>query len=123
MMKDQVDRRTAIELALMMLGGAVITISGCGGGGTPAGPNPAPTPTPGPGDEVGTISGNHGHSAVITAADLTAGNGLTLHIRGNATHDHTIELSGTEVVRIRDGGSVAKGSTLTDSHTHTVTFN
>jgi len=123
MMKDQVDRRTAIELALMMLGGAVITISGCGGGGTPAGPNPAPTPTPGPGDEVGTISGNHGHSAVIMAADLTAGNGLTLHLRGSATHDHVIELAGTEVVRIRDGGSVAKGSTLTDNHTHTVTFN
>ncbi len=123
MMKDQVDRRTAIELALLMLGGAVITISGCGGGGTPAGPsNPGPTPTPG-GDEVGAISANHGHTATLTAAVLTAGNGLTLEIRGSASHPHTVAISGAEGVQVRDGQRVAKASSVDDNHNHTVTFN
>ena len=121
MMKDQIDRRTAIELAMLMLGGAVITISGCGGGGSS---NPMnPTPPAGNGDKAGTISANHGHVATITAAQLTAGNGLTLDIRGSSAHTHAVVLSGTEVVQVRDGGRVAKVSSSGDGHTHNVTFN
>jgi len=122
MRKDQVDRRTAIELALLMLGGAVITISGCGGGGSSSNPM-NPTPPAGNGDKVGTISANHGHSAVITAAELTAGNGLNLDIRGTSAHTHTVGLSGAEVVQTRDGQRVAKVSSPSDNHTHNVTFN
>jgi hypothetical protein len=121
MMKDQIDRRAAIELALLMLGGAAITISGCGGGGSS---NPtSPTPPAGSGDKAGVISGNHGHVANITAAELTAGNGLTLNIQGSSAHNHVVALAGGEVVQIRDGQRVAKVSSTNEGHTHTVTFN
>jgi hypothetical protein len=120
-MSDRIDRRAAIELAMLMLGGAAITLSGCGGGGSSSPTNP--NPPAGPGDKVGAISANHGHSAVITAAQLTAGNGLTLNIQGSAAHNHTVELLGAEVVQIRNGQRVATGSSVGDGHTHTVTFN
>lgn len=133
MMQDKVDRRGAIQLAMLMLGGAAITLSGCGGGGSsPAGPsNPTPTPTPAPtptptpsaADKNGSISGNHGHVAQITGAELTAGAGLTLHIRGTSAHDHAVVLSGAQVVQIRDGARVSVESGDGDGHTHQVTFN
>jgi hypothetical protein len=121
-MSDRIDRRAAIEFAMLMLGGAAITISVCGGGGGSSSPTNPSSPA-GPGDEVGTISANHGHTAVITAAQLSAGNGFSLGIRGSSAHPHTVELSGTEVVQIRDGQRVAKVSSSDDGHTHTVTFN
>ncbi len=135
MMQDKVDRRSAIQLAMLMLGGAAITISGCGGGGSsPAGPSnptptptPAPTPTPTPGaaaDKNGAISGNHGHVATITGAVLTAGSAVVgLSIRGSSGHNHNISLSGAQVVQVRDGARVSVESTEGDGHTHQVTFN
>ncbi len=126
---DKVDRRAAIQIAMMMLGGAVITISGCGGSSSPTSPNPNPTPTPTPtptpsaGDKSGQISANHGHVATIHAADLTAGVGLNMSIRGSATHNHDISLTGPQVVSIRDGSRVQVVSTTDDGHNHNVTFN
>jgi hypothetical protein len=130
MMQDKVDRRAAIRLAMLMLGGAAITISGCGGGdSSPAGPNPnptptpTPTPTPGGGDKSGQISANHGHVATLSAAELTAGMGLSLGIRGSATHNHNIALTGAQVVSVRDGARVQILSSNDDGHNHTVSFN
>jgi hypothetical protein len=122
MMKDQVDRRTAIELALLMLGGAAITVSGCGGGGGSSNPT-NPNPPAASGDKTGVISANHGHTATLAAAELTAGNGLNLGFLGTATHTHSITITGAEVVQIRDGQRKQFQSTVNDSHTHTVSFN
>jgi hypothetical protein len=130
-------RDFATALALAMLGGATITVSGCGGGGSgyggggnPNGPGAGGDGDYGPGGdvdpgggEVGQVSANHGHRAVITRAELTAGDGLGLDIRGAATHTHSVELSGAEVVSIRNGARVSKGSSTTEAHQHTVTFN
>ncbi len=120
-MSSSITRREfSVQAALLMLGGAAITISGCGGGG--GGGNPA-GPTLGPGDKAGSISANHGHTAVLTAAQLTAGNGLNLGIRGNANHPHAVSLTPAQVVTIRDGGRVSVTSTVDDAHDHVVTFN
>lgn len=114
-------REFSVRAALLMLGGAVITISeGCGGGG---GGSPTGATPPGPGDKVGAISANHGHVATITAAQLMAGNGLSLSIRGSSAHNHTVMLSGDEVVAIRNGTRVTKTSSVDDAHDHDVTFN
>ena len=127
LLQDKVDRRAAIQLAMLMLGGAVITISGCGGGSSsptaPSTPAPNPTPTPSAGDKSGQISANHGHVATLTSAVLTAGMGLSLGIRGSATHNHNISLTGAQVVQVRDGARVQLLSTTDESHNHTVTFN
>jgi len=122
-------RQFTVEMAMALLGGASITIAcGGGGGGSPSGPTAVPTPAPTPSDEkAGVIAQNHGHEAILTGAQLQAGNALLLDIMGVAAHGHTVELSGEEVGRIRGGNRVEKTSTeqvgLFGPHTHVVRFN
>jgi hypothetical protein len=122
--REGLDRREFTLRALMaMLAGVTITVSGCGGGGgTGGGPN-QPTGNPSTGDKAGNITNNHGHQAVITSAQLSAGGDLTLQIRGSADHPHTLALSAAEVASIAAGTRVGKASSEDDFHTHTVTFN
>ena len=114
-------REFTVASVMAMLSGVVITISGCGSSSTPSTPStPAPSPVS---DATGTISANHGHSAVITSARLTAGNAVSLDITGTSSHLHTVELSAAEIVQIRGGTRTAKDSTTNNGHAHTVTFN
>jgi hypothetical protein len=124
-----IDRREfTVATVLAVLSGVTILIEeGCGGGGSPSSPSSTPTPAPSsePGnssDVVGQISANHGHAAVITGATMTAGNAVTLDIRGTATHTHTVAISADDLATIKGGGKVSKVSTTTESHDHTVTF-
>jgi hypothetical protein len=128
--KDLSRREFAVAAALAALSGVVITISSsaCGSSySSQPSPNPTPAPTPTPtgstGDKVGEISNNHGHVAVITGAQLTAGGALALDIMGQATHTHTVQLSAGEVASIAGGQHVSKESTSNTGHSHTVTFN
>ena len=111
------------ETLLAALSGVVVTVSGCGGGGD--GGNPT---SPSPSNVQGLVMANHGHSAVITDANITAGNAVQLDIRGGADHTHTVVLSADAVQAIRSRRAVAADSTLNSSptegtHQHTVTFN
>jgi hypothetical protein len=110
------------EAVIALLSAATITIADCGGGGS-SNPSPSPSPTPTPGDVTGTVSANHGHSAVVTAAQITAANAVTLDIRGTATHPHSVALSAAEVGMIGNRQTVAKTSSNDDGHMHNVTFN
>ena len=113
------DRREfTVEAARALLGGAVIMIGGCGGGSS-AGPTSSTPPIT---DVEGLIAVNHGHSAMITAAQLGAGGDLQLDIRGTASHGHMVNLTADEVLAIRNRSVVLKESGG-NSHTHTVTFN
>jgi hypothetical protein len=115
MNRDTIDRRTFTLQSLMaMLAGVTITISGCGDDDPE---NPTPT------DETGEISSNHGHTAVVTSAQLTAGGTVVLNIQGSANHTHNLELSAAQIVQIRNQTRVAKDTSVTNSHMHTVTFN
>jgi hypothetical protein len=113
--------------AMALLSGVAITISGCGGSsGSPTSPNmstPPPTPSSGGGDVGGSISDNHGHTAVVTRAQLTGGTNVNVDIRGSASHTHTVTLSQPDLTAIAAGTRVARESSNGDSHTHTVTFN
>ena len=113
-------REFTLEGALAILAGVTITISGCGGDDSPSAPSPQPGSS---GDEVGTVSANHGHTAVITAAQLSAGNALSLNIQGSAPHPHTVQITAGEVQTIASGQRVTKESSNDDAHTHVVTFN
>jgi hypothetical protein len=111
---------------LALLSTATITLVDCGGGDSSPAPSPSPPPGGGGGgggDVAGAISGNHGHTAVVTAAQITAGNSVTLDIRGTADHPHSVALSAAEVGMIGSGQRVSAASTNDDGHTHTVTFN
>jgi hypothetical protein len=121
-MTHTLDRRDfTIRTVMALLSGVTITISGCGGGSSDNPNNPDPVLNPG--DKAGNISGNHGHTAVITSAQVTTAGAVTLNIRGNADHAHTVSLTSTEVVSIGAGQRVSKTSSNEDSHDHSVTFN
>lgn len=118
MLKDPIDRREfTLKSALALLSGVAITLSGCGGEDSPAGPT---TPAA---ERTAAISNNHGHAAVITSAQLTAGQELVLDIRGAANHPHMVSLSRSELEAIAAGRQVVKVSSTTLSHMHTATFN
>jgi len=85
-------------------------------------PHPAPAPAPPPADVNGSISANHGHTAVVTSAQITAASAISLNIQGTAAHPHTIELSQAELVSLRSRQTVTKDSTNVNNHIHTVTF-
>jgi hypothetical protein len=140
--KEAVTRRefTSASISAFFVGMGV-TLGGCGGGsggdyGT------APSSAPGPasaataptsnGERSGQISGNHGHSAVITAAQLQAGGAVTLRIQGIADHSHGLELSADQVRQIAGGTRVSKSTAAAQTtgdygiygeHDHTVIFN
>jgi len=119
-------REFTVASAMAVLGGVAITVTGCGGssygGGSPTTPS-SPTPPPSSGDAVGTISANHGHSAVITAARLSAPEMVEIDISGQADHPHTVAISADEVQQVADGQRVSKVSSVDQGHSHTVTFN
>ena len=108
-------REFTAEAALLLLGGATITLSGCGGG-SPAASSPPLT------DKTGEISSNHGHAATITAAQLGAGGALDLDIQGTSSHSHMLSLTPSEIAMIRSGSRFEK-TCSGGKHTHTVTFN
>src|SRR5262245_32737235 len=115
-------REFNVESALAMLAGVTITISGCGGDDNNA--TPAPTPPPAT-DKTGSVStdAGHTHQAVITAAQLTAGNAISVTLTGAATHTHTVALSQAELTQISANTRVQKTSSTDNAHSHTVTFN
>jgi len=112
-------RAFTIEAALALLAGAAITVSGCYGGN-----NSSPTsPSLQPGDVQGSISANHGHTAIIRAAQLQAGNAVTLTLTTGSGHSHSLTLSQAQVMSIGSGSQVSQESSSTEAHTHIVTFN
>ncbi len=123
-------RQFTQEASLAFLAGVTVTVSDCGGGGGGGGGDdygPPGTPTtlpPAPtGSKTGQVSANHGHQAVITAAQLQAGGAVQIDIASTAGHSHMVALPAQAVQEIRDGKPVQKDSTTTDAHMHTVTFN
>jgi hypothetical protein len=130
-MRELNRRQFTQNASLAFLAGVVVTVTDCGGGGGggssdgygPTGGSPTTTLAAAPaGSKSGTISGNHGHTAVITAAQLTAGGGVSIDIAGTAGHSHMVDLPAQAVTEVKDGRKVEKLSTATD-HAHMVTFN
>jgi hypothetical protein len=108
-------REFTLQAAMALLSGVVITVEGCGSK-SPQSPSPVAS------DVTGVISNNHGHSAVITAAQITAANTISLDIHGQATHPHTVEVSQAELRSLQNKQAVTKTSTTDAGHQHTVTF-
>jgi hypothetical protein len=95
-----------------------------------ASPGTDPNACPAPGgqaklaatDRTGTISSNHGHTAVVTTAVQDAGVAHNLSIAGSAGHDHILALTMTDIDNLKAGAQLVKTSSTTNSHAHTVTF-
>ena len=118
-------REFTLEAALALLAGCVITISDVACGGS-KNANPA-NPSPATADINGTISANHNHTAVVTAAQITAANVIVLNIQGTAAHNHTLSLSQTDLQALKNRQAISRDSSSDFSntfgqHLHTVTF-
>jgi hypothetical protein len=113
-----VDRREfTLQAALAILAGVTITVGeACGGSSNSTSPTPAPS------DVNGAISANHGHIAVITGAEITAANAISLNIQGTATHPHTVDISQSDLRSLLSKQAVSHDSSNNSGHMHTVTF-
>ena len=107
-------RQFTLESALALLSTVAITVSGCED--TPT------TPTTPPATVSGNISANHGHTAVIDGARISAGTAFSMDIQGTAPHQHTIEVTQADLMALLNRQTVNKTSTTDASHSHTVTF-
>lgn len=112
-------RDFTLEAALLLLAGCVITITDACGSDSPT----SPTPT----DITGVISANHGHTAVVTGAQITSTNAVSLNIQGTAAHPHTLALSQADLQTLKNRQPVSRDSSNDVSatfgpHSHTVTF-
>jgi hypothetical protein len=121
------NRREFTSATVMaLLSGVTVTVMGC----SSSSPNNPMTPSnPGSGNNRNAeISDNHGHSAAITSAQVSAGQSITLDIRGTGDHPHTVMISMGELTQIAAGQRVSKASSVEQSastgpHSHTVAFN
>lgn len=115
------DRREFTNASILaLLSGIAITITGCS--------DDSPTAPDQDGNRAGIVTANHGHQAVVTAAQITSATEVTLDIRGTADHPHTVVISMADVVAIGNGQRRSVVSTRDNSaafgqHDHTVTFN
>ena len=120
--------RRHFTLALVLLAGAIVTACGSSPN-TPTGPQSTGNPVS-TGNLAGTVGANHDmpHVAIITAAQLSAGAGITLDI-SNGFHSHTVIFTDAQMgqiaarVRVSVASSVNPHSNGSDPHQHTVTFN
>ena len=112
-------REFTLDAALAILAGCVITIAD-----TSCGSSTSPTPAAAapPADVNGVIAANHGHIAIIMGAQITAGNAVSLDIRGTATHTHTVAISQADLTTLKNRQTVSTTSTTDASHSHAVTF-
>src|SRR5262245_22541812 len=109
--RETVTRREfTVQSVLALLSGFVITISeACGSDSSPTMPATSTTTSTPPGtpsDINGTISANHGHTAIITGAQITADLAITLNIQGSATHNHTVAVSATDLTNLKNRQAV-----------------
>jgi len=115
------DRREFLAKAGLVAtwAGIAVRVNGCssdgdGDGGT----------GPSEGDVAGTVTGGgHTHAgAVVTEAEILAGNAVTLTLTGNG-HTHQVQLTAEQVMDIGGGARVQVASSIDSGHSHTVTFN
>jgi hypothetical protein len=126
-MSREIDRREFTREALLaLLSGVTVTLSACGGGYGGSSMSPAAPTDGGAGatssNVVGVISANHGHQAIVTGAELLAGDAVRLNIQGQADHNHVVDLTAADIQSIRSGNTVRRVSSSTEAHDHDVTF-
>ena len=113
-----ITRRDFVNGSLLaFFSGVTITIAGCGKY------NAAGMQGPGAGDVAGDVLANHGHVAIVTAAELQAGGAVQLNIQGQADHNHVVTLSSAQVQAIAQQQQVSVISSIGLSHNHQVIFN
>lgn len=74
------------------------------------------------GATASSISGNHGHSLIVSKADVEAGVEKTYSIQGSANHPHQITVTAAQFNTLKSNNQIFLNSTVNSDHTHTVTI-
>ncbi len=101
-----------------MFAGAAI---GAACGGDDGDSNDQPDAGGGGGGCTETISGNHGHTLTVSAADVAAAADKTYDITGGAGHSHSVMITAAQFGMLASGMTVSVTSTSGGGHTHNVT--
>jgi hypothetical protein len=110
----QISRKQFLMTGLAAVGAADL---GCGSDDPPAAPAGEGCQSS---SATAVIGSNHGHSLLVSAADVAAGVAKTYSIQGSATHDHEVTLSSVHFTNLKARKELTLQSTPTD-HTHPVT--
>jgi hypothetical protein len=70
---------------------------------------------------AGAIGSNHGHSIVVSDADIAAGTEKTYNIKGGSAHPHTVVVTAAMFTMLQQKKPVTAESSEDADHTHTVT--
>jgi len=73
------------------------------------------------GMSASTIAGNHGHSLVVTSADVAAGTSKTYNISGSSGHSHSVTISEAQFTALQNSEEIVVNSSSGNSHTHAIT--
>ena len=68
-----------------------------------------------------SIGGNHGHTLVVSQADLAAGVEKSYNIQGSSAHPHTVLVTSAMFTTLKSSRTLQTTSTSNSSHTHSVT--
>ena len=116
--------RGAVGFAAASFG---LTLLGCGGS---SGPTPGPDASGGgPHPQAdnclqngtnATIGANHGHVLVVSKQDVASGADMTYHIRGSATHDHTVSITAADFTSLQQAQAIVTSSSTDEGHAHPI---
>ncbi len=67
-----------------------------------------------------SIGSNHGHSLIISKADVEDGSAKTYAIQGTSGHNHSVNLTAANFTSLKNNATISVTSTNDDSHTHSV---
>jgi len=73
------------------------------------------------GANASAISNNHGHTLIVSRADIDAGTEKSYAIQGSSGHNHTITLSAANFTELITAKSIVVESSRDNSHRHDVT--
>jgi len=74
------------------------------------------------GADAKSISSNHGHTLVVSKADIDAGADKAYSIQGTSGHDHEIIITAANFADLKNKQSLVVESTTGASHRHDVTI-
>ena len=67
-----------------------------------------------------SIGSNHGHSLIVSKADVQSGAAKTYSIQGTSGHDHSVNLTAGNFTTLKSNANISVTSSNDDGHTHSV---
>ena len=107
---------TSTRRDFLKIGLSGLALAGCGGGTGPV----TPTGNCLQNGTTTSIQANHGHTLIVSKADVSAGVDKAYNIMGTASHTHTVTLTAAHFMMLAQNGSISVTSTTDSAHSHAV---